>query len=186
MNPFLSMIMLWPCNFAPLGWNFCSGQLLSISQNAALFSLIGTYYGGDGVQTFALPDFRGRVPVGAGSGPGRSTYVLGQAGGIENVSMTIANLPAHTHPLSITVSASNVQATAITPSSAANTLAAPYDGVALNGVNAYVSGAPNVPLNVGPNGPTGATGSNQPISVVQPYLAVNYVIALQGIFPSRG
>jgi microcystin-dependent protein len=185
MNPFLSMIMLWPCNFAPAGWSLCAGQLLAISQNAALFSLIGTYYGGDGVSTFGLPDFRGRIPVGAGSGPGRSAYTLGQAGGIETVSLTIANLPAHTHPMSITVSASNLAATVVAPVAGSNTLAAPYDPVALNGVNGYTSGNPTVPLNVGPNGPTGATGNNQPITVVQPYLAVNYCIALQGIFPSR-
>ena len=180
------MIMLWPCNFAPLGWNYCDGTTLSIAQNAALFSLLGTTYGGNGQTTFQLPDFRGRVPVGAGSGPGRSTYTLGQAGGNENVTLTIGQMPAHNHPLSITISASNVQATAITPSAAANTLAAPYDPVAFNGVNGYVAGAPNVPLNVGPlPATTGITGSNLPTPILQPYLAVNYVIALQGIFPSR-
>ena len=181
------MIMLWPCNFAPLGWHYCDGSLLSISQNSALFSLLGTTYGGDGITTFGLPDLRGRVPVGAGAAaPGRSAYTLGQVGGTESVTLTIAQMPAHNHPLSITISASNAQATTITPAAGTNTLAAPYDATAFNGVNGYVAGAPNTPLNVGtlPT-TTGITGSGLPTPNLQPYQAISYVIALQGIFPSR-
>jgi len=189
MQPFLSMIMLWPCNFAPSGWALCAGQLLAISQNSALFSLIGTYYGGDGVTTFALPDFRGRVPVGAGQGPGRSPYVIGQVGGTENTTLTINNLPSHLHSvaLTVTVSASNAQAVNSTPASG-NSLASPYDVLNSNPIAGYATSAPNTPINIGGGavaGNTGLTGNNQPFSNIQPYLSVNYCIALQGIFPSR-
>jgi microcystin-dependent protein len=189
MEAFLSMILLWPCNFAPVGWQLCAGQLLPISQNAALFSLIGTFYGGNGTTTFALPDFRGRVPVGTGSGPGLSTYNLGQAGGTENVSLTIGQIPAHAHTvaLSVTISASNAQATTSVPA-ANNSLAAPYDILNANPIGGYVTTAPNTPLNIGGGavaGNTGLAGSSQPHSNIQPYLSVNYIIALQGIFPSR-
>ena len=190
MTPFLSMILLWPCNFAPLGWQLCAGQLLSISQNSALFSLIGTYYGGDGVTTFALPDFRGRVPVGAGQGPGRSPYNIGQVGGVENTTLTINNMPAHSHAVSltVTVSASNAQATTSVPATG-NSLAAPYDILNANPIGGYVTTAPNTPLNIGGGtaaGQTSIVGGSQPFSTLQPYLSVNYIIALQGVFPSRG
>src|ERR1700709_1061494 len=115
-QPFMGEIRLLSFNYPPRGWLLCDGATLSIAANAALFSLLGTTYGGDGVTTFALPDFRGRIPVGAGvAAPGRSAYNLGQTGGTENVTLTISQLPAHNHPLSITISASNAQATAITP-----------------------------------------------------------------------
>jgi microcystin-dependent protein len=190
MEAFISMILLWPCNFAPMGWQFCAGQLLSISQNTALFSLIGTYYGGNGTSTFALPDFRGRVPVGTGAGPGLSTYVLGQAGGFENVTLTTSQMPSHLHTvaLSVTIAASNAQATTSVPAPN-NTLAAPYDILNANPIGGYVTTAPNTPLNVGGGavaGNTGLTGNTLPHSNIQPYLSVNYIIALQGIFPSRG
>jgi microcystin-dependent protein len=190
MTPFLSMLLLWPCNFAPMGWQLCAGQLLAISQNSALFSLIGTYYGGDGVTTFALPDFRGRVPVGAGQGPGRSPYVIGQTGGTETTTLTINQMPAHSHAvsLSITVSASNAQATTSVPA-AGNSLAAPYDILNANPIAGYNTSAPNTAINVGAgsvSGQTAATGGSQPFSILQPFLVVNYIIALQGVFPSRG
>lgn len=190
MTPFLSMILLWPCNFAPSGWQFCAGQLLAISQNTALFSLIGTYYGGDGVQTFALPDFRGRIPVGTGNGPGLSPYVLGQKSGTENTTLTINNMPAHSHSvaLTVTVSASNGQATTSAPASG-NSLAAPYDILNANPIAGYNTTAPNTPINIGGGavaGNTGLAGGSQPFSTLQPYLSVNYIIALQGVFPSRG
>ena len=177
------MIMLWPCNFAPNGWAFCAGQILPISQNAALFSLLGTTYGGDGVTTFALPNFQGRVPVGAGNGAGLSPYALGQMSGSENVTLTINQIPAHAHVLSIQVS--NAQATVSTPSSTANVLAAPYDAANFNPIAGYNNATPNTALNVGA-ATTGNTGGNLPLPILQPYLAVNYIIALQGIFPSRG
>jgi microcystin-dependent protein len=189
MTPFLSMILLWPCNFAPVGWQLCAGQLLAISQNSALFSLIGTYYGGDGVTTFALPDFRGRVPVGTGNGPGLSPYVLGQKGGTENTTLTINNMPAHTHAvaLTVTVSASNAQATTSVPA-AGNSFAAPYDILNANPIGGFTTTAPNTAINIGggtASGQTASAGGSQPFSTVQPYLSVNYIIALQGVFPSR-
>src|SRR5262249_41768302 len=125
MDPLLGMIFLFAGNFAPTGYLLCSGQLLAISQNAALFSIIGTYYGGNGTTNFALPDFRGRVPISQGQGPGLSPYNMGQVGGTENTTLLLSNLPIHTHPigaLSVTVSASTVAATASVPSAGTSTL----------------------------------------------------------------
>jgi len=183
MDPLLATILLWPVNFAPNGWALCAGQLLSISQNAALFSLIGTTYGGNGTVNFALPDFQGRVPVGAGNGVGLSPYVLGQKGGTENVTLTINNMPAHTHTL--TILASNANATASAPSPTVNTLAAIYDTVNASPISGYNNATPNTQLKVSTNNQTGITGNGIPIPVLQPYLAVNYIIALQGVFPTR-
>jgi microcystin-dependent protein len=190
MDTFLASIMLWPCNFNPNGWAFCAGQLLSISQNAALFSLLGTTYGGNGSSTFGLPDFRGRIPVGAGQGPGLATYTLGEMSGTESVNLLLNQIPAHLHPvaLSVTVSASNAQATTSIPA-ANNSLAAPYDVSNANPIAGYNTTAPNTPLNIGGgavNGNTGLAGGNLPHSNLQPFTVVNYIIALVGIFPSRG
>lgn len=188
-SPFLSMILLWACNFAPNGWAFCQGQLLSISQNAALFSLLGTTYGGNGQTTFGLPDFRGRIPVGAGQGPGLGNYLIGQISGTENVTLTINQMPLHTHPvsLSVSVSVSNAAASNSTPA-ANNSLAAMNDPDSGDAINSYGTGTPNTPINTGAtaSGNTGAAGGSQPHSNMQPYLVVNYIIALQGIFPTRG
>src|SRR5947199_356915 len=118
METFLACILLWPCNFAPNGWAFCAGQILSIAQNSALFSLLGTTFGGNGQTTFALPDMRSRVPVGVGQGPGLSDYLLGQVSGTETVILTTNNLPAHSH--TFTVSASNAQATVSIPAAGTN------------------------------------------------------------------
>jgi len=183
METFIACILLWPCNFAPNGWAFCMGQTLSIAQNSALFSLLGTTFGGNGTTTFLLPDMRSRVPIGAGQGTGLTPYVLGQVGGNESVTLLPNNMPAHAH--TFTVSASNAQATVSTPAAPNNVLAAPYDGVAFNSVNGYINTAPNTPLNVGATS-TGLTGNNIPFPVIQPYLGLNYIIALVGIFPSRG
>jgi microcystin-dependent protein len=189
MQAFLATILLWPCNFAPSGWQFCAGQTLSISQNAALFSLIGTYYGGNGTTTFQLPNFQGRVPVGAGNGLGLTPYVLGEVGGTENVTLITNQMPSHNHTVSLTftVSASNAQATNNTPASG-NSIAAAYDVLNANPIAAYTTTAPNTPLNIGPGtatGTTGLTGNTLPHTNIQPFLAVNYIIALVGIFPSR-
>ena len=182
MDQFISTILLWPCNFAPNGWAFCAGQILAISQNTALFSLIGTFYGGNGTSTFQLPDFRGRVPVGTGQGLGLSNYDLGQVGGSENVSILTSNMPAHSH--TFTVSANSTNATDSTPK-AGYSLAAPYDNVNLSPIGGYVNAAPDTLLNIG-TGITSSVGNNIPIGITQPYLSVNYIIALTGIFPSRG
>ena len=189
MEAFLATILLWAANFNPRGWAFCNGAVLSIAQNTALFSLLGTTYGGDGRTTFALPDFRSRVPVGAGQGTGLSSYVLGQAGGTETTTLNINNLPAHNHSASLTIRimASNAQATDSAPTASVNTLAAPYDALNVNPIAAYNNQAPNTALNAGTGSSAtiGLTGNNSPFSNMQPYLAINYIIALEGIYPSR-
>jgi len=166
------------------------GQLLPIAQNTALFSLLGTIYGGNGQTTFALPDFRGRVPVGVGQGPGLSNYDLGQLGGTETVTLTINQMPAHNHSVSITVTlnASNAQATDSAPTATVNTLAAPYDTLNAAAIAGYNNQAPNTALNAGSaaaTGTIGITGGSQPFPILQPYLAVNYIIAMEGVYPSR-
>ncbi len=171
-DPFLGEIALVPYNFAPRGWAFCDGQILSIAQNTALFSLLGTTYGGNGQTTFALPDLRGRVPMhcGGGPGPGLSTYNLGQTGGVENVTLLASQMPAHNHALN----ANSANGTSDSPVNA-------LPGKNASGVPQF-SAASNAAMAAGA---IGLTGGNQPHENLQPYLGLNYVIALQGIFPSR-
>jgi microcystin-dependent protein len=190
MEAFLATILLWPGSYNPSGWAYCQGQLLAISQNSALFALLGVTYGGNGTTTFALPDFRGRVPVGVGQLPGGGNYMLGQTGGTENVTLTSNQMPAHNHSVAVTltVKASNAQASDSAPSATVNTLAAPYDTLNASGIAGYNNQAPNTALNIGggsATGTTGIAGNSLPTPVMQPYLSVNYIIALQGIFPSR-
>ncbi|MEO8852697.1 MAG: tail fiber protein [Ginsengibacter sp.] len=165
------MIALFGFNFAPSGWLLCNGQLLAINQNQALFSLLGTTYGGNGTTNFALPDFQGRVPIHFGQGAGLSNYQIGQVGGIETVTLQIDNLPAHSHPLN---AVSETGKTSV-PAGAfhANTGALDPD---------YNTSGTVVAMNAGA---IGTTGGAQPISILQPYLVVNYCIATQGIYPSR-
>jgi microcystin-dependent protein len=161
-------------NFAPRGWALCNGQVLSIAQNTALFSLLGTTYGGNGTSNFQLPDLQGRLPLGQGNGPGLSPYVLGEMTGAESVTLTPANLPAHTHALLADA------ATVGTPteSPAGNALAATQR----NETPIYTSATPTVALD--PRS-VGETGGSLPLSTFQPAVALNFIIALQGIFPSR-
>ena len=155
-DPFLGMIIIVPYNFAPRGWAFCQGQLLSIAQNTALFSLLGTTYGGNGQTTFALPDCRGRSPNSAGQGPGLSNYSLGQVSGTENTTLTINNLPGHNHTYTIPAIASD----GTTTEPAANTiLGQPTQG------NLYTTGVAGVQM---PGGNTGLTGGSQPFSIFSP------------------
>jgi len=191
MDAFLCTILNWPCNFAPLGWAFCAGQTLSISQNTAVFSLLGTTYGGDGVTTFVLPNLQSRVPVGAGTGTGLSTYNLGDQSGAENIGLTIGNLPAHTHtatPSGLSASVPAVTSNGTTnQASSSVVLAAPTDS-ARNPINIYSNAAQNATLASGTvtgSVTVGLTGNGVAHSNIQPYLALNYIIALQGIFPSR-
>ena len=172
-DPWIGEIALVPYNFPPRGWAFCDGQLLSIAQNTALFSLLGTNFGGNGQTTFALPDLRGRVPihVGGGQGPGLSPYVLGQVGGVESVTLLQSQMPAHGHPMN--VSAAN----GVSDTPANNILAKNASGVPEYG--AAPGNASLAP------GAIGQMGGNQPHTNVQPYLGLNYIIALEGIFPSR-
>jgi microcystin-dependent protein len=157
-------------NFAPRGWAQCNGQILSIAQNTALFSLLGTMYGGNGQTTFALPDMRGRVPVHAGQGPGLSFFGQGETRGAETVALSISQMPSHSHALG----ASSAEATETSPS-----------GSSLGTkqrVPLYKSANPDVQMN---GNSIGSNGGNQPFSIVQPSLGVNCIIALEGIFPAR-
>lgn len=163
-EPFLAEIRMVTFNFAPKGWAFCNGQLLPIAQNQALFSLLGTTYGGNGQTNFALPDLRGRSPAHPGA-----EIQLGQRGGEENHTLISSELPVHTHP----VKADAADASVTTP--AGNVWAASTN-------NPFSSSAPDTALNAAA---VGAAGGSQPHNNLQPYLAVNFVIALQGIFPSR-
>ncbi|MDQ5929530.1 MAG: hypothetical protein QG594_1309 [Bacteroidota bacterium] len=179
MDGTIGEIRMFAGNFAPKNWAYCQGQLLPISQNAALFSILGTTYGGDGRTTFALPDFRSRVAVGTGTGPGLSSYVLGQKAGSETNTLLQTNLPPHTHSLNV----SNANATIETPETG-STIAVTGTGSprAFTPELSFNSATPNVALN--PLS-VGATGSNIPVNNIQPYLGINYIICLYGIFPSR-
>lgn len=170
MEAYLGMIIMFGGNFQILGWAFCNGQLLPIAQNQALFALLGTTYGGNGTTTFALPDLRGRVPIGFGTGTGLDPISLGQQGGGQTVSLTTANLPAHQHPL--------------TGSSLAGNASLPTGAVPANSGALDKEYSTDFSANVAMI-PTGLTGSNIPFGIRDPFLGVNYQIALQGIFPSR-
>jgi microcystin-dependent protein len=173
---FIGEIRMFGGNFAPRGWALCDGQLLPISQYTALFSLLGTTYGGDGRTTFALPDLRGRVPIHAGHGPGLSDYRLGQTGGQETVTLTTQQIPAHSHTASVSQAADSSVGTSDKPENmlpARNAASTPQYGTTAN-VN--MSGA---------SVSVGNTGGNLPHENMQPYVTVNYIIALEGIFPSR-
>jgi microcystin-dependent protein len=156
-------------NFAPAGWAFCSGQLMPISENDALFTLIGTTYGGDGQETFGLPDLQGRLPMHMGTGPGLSTRTIGEMGGVETVTLTTQQIPIHNHaPLA--VAGSGNQAT-------------PQNGVwAGAAASRYSSSAPNLAMN-----PllVGIAGGSQPHDNMMPYLAISFIISLFGVFPTQ-
>jgi microcystin-dependent protein len=175
-QPFIGQLQPMAFPFAPRNWATCDGQLLAISQNTALFSLLGTYYGGDGVSTFQLPDLRSRVPMHNGTFAG-SSYVIGQIGGTENVTLLESNLPQHTHSFSGTSNSANVGS--LTANGAA--LAQIYDPTGAAG-NYYAPDATTQVLNPGSVGPA---GRSQPHNNIQPYLTISWCIALYGIFPSR-
>jgi len=178
MQPFLGQITLFPFAFAPSGWALCEGQLLPISQYTALFSLLGAYFGGNGVSTFALPDLRGRVPIGQGQGLGLSPYVIGSVHGAETVTLSSSQAPPHSH-LFKTFAA---PATTNAPSGA---LPAEGHGSGHGGgfaVNTYTPLRAAVHLAAGQ---VGVAGGSQPHNNLQPYLTLNWCIALQGIYPAR-
>ncbi len=170
-SPFIGEIRWFASNFAPRGWAFCNGQLLPVSQNDALFSILGTTYGGDGRTTFALPDLRGRAPVHFGQGPGLANVSLGQSLGAETVTLQANHLPAHSH----TLQGSTNPATQSDPTS--NVLGSPQ------GDNIYAAaGGTQVAMRVDS---IGNTGANQAHNNMQPSIAINCIIALTGTFPSR-
>jgi microcystin-dependent protein len=169
---FIGELRLMGFNFAPRGWARCDGQLLSIAQNTALFSLLGTTYGGNGQTTFALPDLRSRVPIHQGQGPGLSNYAMGQAAGVEQVSLTTNEMPAHVHQASVAA------ASAATTKNPNNALPAFTAAGTSYGTAADLTMAANM-VNVG------VSGGSQPHSNIQPYLTLNWCICMEGIFPSR-
>jgi microcystin-dependent protein len=178
LDPYVGQITLYPYNFAPKGWALCQGQLLPISQNSVLFSLIGTAFGGNGTSNFALPDLRGRVPVGFGQLPGGNNYIIGEMNGVENVALLSNEMPAHNHALNATTT----QGTINNPSNAV--LASPAVGRGSTGSSGdpYNPGPPNTTL---VTTSLAAAGNNLPHNNVQPSLVLTPCIALTGVFPAR-
>ena len=176
MEGYMAQIIMFAGNFAPANWAFCQGQLMAISQNTALFALVGTIYGGDGQTTFGLPDFRGRIPVGSGSNF-LGNFTLGEMAGSPSATITISQMPAHNHPVTTaSVKASNLTGTLTNPLN---------NAYGTTGSNFYASPA-NASENLGGvTGSTSVTGGSQPIDLNMPYLGINYIICLFGIFPSR-
>jgi microcystin-dependent protein len=183
MEPTLGEIRIFAGNFAPRAWAFCNGQLLPINQNQALFSILGTTYGGDGRTTFALPDMRGRTAIHAGNGPGLSDRRLGSRGGTETNTLNITNLPSHDHAATMKVSNTAINANPANGFPGLISGRAQSTPPAVAQMTAY-SSTRNVNMNA--NSVTiGNTGGNQAINNMQPWLAMYYIIALQGLFPSR-
>ena len=170
-QPFIGEIRMFGGNFAPAGWAFCDGQLIPISENDALFTLIGTTYGGDGQETFALPNLQSRVPMHAGTGPDGVTYQLGEAAGVESVTLTIQQIPNHTHPLL----ASNTPAAAQIPG---GNVAAQGAG----GSQIYTSSSSPIQL---PPTTVQPVGGSQPHENMQPFLCISFIISLFGVFPQQ-
>ena len=170
-EPFLGEIRVVGFDFAPTGWALCNGQILPISQNAALFSLLRTQFGGNGTSTFALPNLQGYAPMDQGNGIGLSPRVIGETGGEANVTLLGIQMPSHTHPPADS-----------TTSNAASPANAIFGGGGRGKQPAYGTTAPNSQMNVQA---IGFTGGNQPHNNMPPYLTMNFIIALQGIFPSR-
>lgn len=173
-QPYVGEIRMFGGNFAPVGWAFCDGQTLAISQNDTLFALIGTTYGGDGQQTFNLPNLQSRIPIHMGQGPGVSNnYQIGQQGGVEAVTVTVNQVPSHTHPIVASQNNGN-QATPV-----GNIFAG-------SAVQVYLTPTVGLPVNAVMAGTlVGMTGGNQPHENVPPFLVINFIISLFGIFPSQ-
>jgi microcystin-dependent protein len=174
MEGYIAEIRLFGGNFAPRNWAFCAGQILSIAQNTALFSLLGTTYGGNGQTTFALPDLRGRVAVGAGQGPGLPNVSLGEVAGAPTVTLLTTQIPAHSHLMQVHNDTSGMAATG----------AGNFVNSKTESGEAVVSSAVSPLATLNP-GTIGNTGGNQPHTNMQPYLGLNYIICMFGIFPSR-
>ncbi len=171
-DPFVAEIRIFPFSFAPSGWALCSGQILPISQNTALFSLLGTNYGGDGRSTFALPDLQGSAPLGAGQGPGLSQYFVGETGGAGSATLLQSEMPSHSHALNTYNDIGEDRA-----SNATEAMARSTGGLLYGGPTALTPMAGSA---------LSLYGGSLPHNNMQPYLTLSFCIALQGIFPSRG
>lgn len=168
-SPFVGELRLVGFNFAPIGWAQCQGQLVGIAENETLFNVIGTTYGGNGVNTYALPDLRSRIPVHMGTGASGTTYVIGEMGGVETVTLTTSQYPSHTHP-------------AQANSKALGSVNSPNNNILSTGQNIYRNQTPSVNM---ADGMLSNDGGSQPHNNLQPYLALNWIISLLGIFPSQ-
>ena len=175
-TPYLGQVILYGYDWAPKGYATCFGQQMSIQQNAALFSILGTVYGGNGIQTFALPDLRGRSIISQGQGPGLPNYTMGEIGGTENITLLLSNLPPHNHLMNVNNGAANngVPGPTVALSQGPVISNATVPVYSTNGFNAQMAATE-----------LSFTGNNLPMSIIQPYLCLNYSIALSGIFPSR-
>ncbi|MFI7856939.1 MULTISPECIES: phage tail protein [Pseudomonas] len=208
-DPYLGEIRMAGFNFNPYGWALCQGQTVPLSQNTALFALLGTQFGGDGVSTFALPDLRGRTPVGQGQGPGLAMYEMGEKGGTETVTQSLTNMPPHNHVVQSNVSSALSGSTALQVVNAEATSPQPIPGGCLGVVNDGGGGALNlyhdgldnsgnplprvslasqtVPVSgaITATNTVSVTGSGVAIPVLSPFISVNFIIAMQGVFPTR-
>lgn len=183
-EPFIGEVKLLAFNFAPKSYMLCAGQTLSIAQNTALFSLLGTTYGGNGQTTFRLPDLQGRMPIGQGNGPGLPAHTMGEMAGTTSVTLLTSNIPAHNH----TLNSARVRIASNETSGSSNTSANAYPGN--NDTVGVYAEAPTPNTYMAPGaatvtGTTDITGSNYPVSILNPYIVMNYSIAIYGIFPSR-
>jgi microcystin-dependent protein len=192
-DPYIGEIRMFGGNFAPRGWAFCQGQLLSIQQNTALFSLLGTMYGGNGQTTFGLPDLRGRSPVGIGQGPGLSPITEGEMAGTENVTLTQTQMPMHTHAMSgatasVAIPVTTEPAVSKTPSATSILSTANENTGSGAEVDIYGPGPATTtlePFNAAVTGSVAAAGGSQPVGIRNPYIGINFIIALEGVYPSR-
>jgi microcystin-dependent protein len=176
-DPILGEIRMFAGNFPPRGWAFCNGQILPISQNTALFSLLGVQYGGNGTTTFALPNLQGRAPLGQGQGPGLTNRDIGELGGEESLQLLTTQMPAHSHAIQFPCNSDYTKASQSTPVNGA------YVGADPNGAGlALYSATANASMGATVSGPA---GSSLPHQNMQPYLALSFIIATQGVFPQR-
>lgn len=177
MQVYVGTICVFGFNFAPYQWAFCNGQLMAISQNTALFSLLGTYYGGNGTSNFALPNLQGRVSNSQGQLAGGSTYVIGEMAGSETTTILSSNMPAHNHPLTFSINVNNTTQTGASPAATFPAVAATTKVTAASSVAGKFMANPTVTL--------GTSGGTVPISITDPSLVMNYCISLYGIYPTR-
>jgi microcystin-dependent protein len=177
-SPFVAEIRIFPFNFAPTGWAFCNGQLLPISQNTALFSLLGTMYGGDGKSNFALPNLEGTAPLQQGQGPGLSDYVQGEMTGTDTVTLLQSEIPAHAHFFMVTTTAGTTESA---PNNQLGVGGSGQKGQSYS-ANLYSPSPPNQMMSFNA---IGVAGGNLPHNNMMPYLTLNFCIALQGVFPAR-